>query len=97
MTDQLQEIKAEIKELRTLLAQAKRPIEDGALYSPPEAAAVCSVSPDTIYRARINGHLPSVQVGGSPRYWGKDLKAWINSGGATGRNRGTVERERATA
>ncbi len=37
MTTELQEIKAEIKELRTLLAQAKRPIEDGALYVVPES------------------------------------------------------------
>jgi len=94
MDELLQELNTK---LDTLLAQAKRPIEDDALYSPSEAAAACSVSEDTIYRARIKKHLQSVQIGGAPRYWGKDLKEWISDGGHTGRNRGTVKRERERA
>lgn len=91
MKELLQEINAKLDAL--LSAQSKDAISLDALYSPSEAATACSVSEDTIYRARINGHLASVQIGGNCRYWGRDLKTWINAGGRTGRNKGSVMAE----
>lgn len=85
----LQEINSKLSALLT--AQPKEPINADALYSRTEAAQLCSVSPDTIDRAKASGALKAVQIGGVPRFWGRDVKAWINSGGKTGRSLATME------
>jgi len=95
MDEFLEQLNAKLDALLT--AQAKRPIEDGALYRLTEIAALIGCDYASVNRAANNGHLKTVGSPVGKQAWGRDVKAWINAGGCTGRNTGTVERERATA
>lgn len=67
----------------------RKAILDGALYTMPEVAALCSVSTETIRRAVENGFLVMHSIGDAPRFWGSDVRAWINAGGKTGVSKAT--------
>jgi len=73
-----------------LKPRGKEPIVSDALYSPDEAAGVCGCSYTTINNARNSGNLVAHSIGGKPKFWGRDLRRWVNSGGRTGRSLATM-------
>lgn len=67
----------------------RKAILDDALYTMPEVALLLGVSTETIRRAVENGFLVMHSIGDAPRFWGADVRAWINSGGKTGVSKAT--------
>jgi len=80
----LLEIKGQIDSL--LAAAGKEPIVDGALCPLKEVAQLCSCDYVSVSRAAKSGHLKTVDTPVGRQAWGKDVKAWINAGGKTGRS-----------